>query len=129
MTTARCVHGRYAHLRHPCREATSPRTPARGIVHGGESKQDCLTTLCGLLGLPGLAIGVGSSVPSELFDAMADRLGVPHGSMPEIAEAVARKAGVGWSAACDSRGTLSGGGSTVTLTGLQRLVRAVGKLT
>ena len=72
-----------------------------------------------------MSIGVGSSVPSELFDALSNRFQVAPGSMPEVAEAVAGKAGLSWDEICDSRGTLSGGGSTVTLAGLQQLTRAV----
>ena len=125
MTTGRCAHGRYPDKCYPCHEATSSTTPARGAVCGGQSKQASLSALCDLLGLPGMSIGVGSSVPSELFDALSNRFQVAPGSMPEVAEAVAGKAGLSWDEICDSRGTLSGGGSTVTLAGLQQLTRAV----
>lgn len=48
--------------------------------------------------------------------------------MPEIGEAIARKAKLPWTASCDSRASRSGGGSTVTAEGLEVMVRALRKL-
>lgn len=92
MTNERCPHGRYADRCSPCRAAVGPRTPVRGANHGGQSRQECLATLCELLGMPALPVGVGSSVPSRLFRALAERFDVPAGSMPQVAEAVVRGA-------------------------------------
>lgn len=96
--------------------------------HGGQSKQELLDSLCRLLGVPTEPIGVGSSLPSHLFDRAATRAGVPHGSMPEVGEAIVRKAGLTWGADCDSRGSLSGGGSTVTREGLDVMIQALRRL-
>ncbi|MCW2671783.1 MAG: hypothetical protein JWP14_372 [Frankiales bacterium] len=127
----RCIHDMIAGTCGTC----TPRAGSIDLGQGGTRsnslrddaplKQESLTRLCRLLGLPALSIGVGSSVPSEVFDEMVRRFGVPDGGMPEVGEAVALKAGLQWDAACDSRGTLSGGGSTVTAPGLARLVQAV----
>jgi hypothetical protein len=75
-----------------------------------------------------MTLGVGSSIPSELFEGLAERFGVSPGSMPEVGEAVVALAGGRWDDSCDSRGSVSGGGSTVTAIGLERIIAAVHKL-
>jgi hypothetical protein len=95
---------------------------------GGQLKQDSVDNLCRALGLPGMTLGVGSSIPSELFEALAERFGVTMGSMPEIGEALVGLAGGRWDDSCDSRGSVSGGGSTVTAVGLERINAAVHEL-
>lgn len=103
--------------------------PRRGSgLNGGEVKQDVLDQLCDVLGISRVSVGVGSSIPSEVFAAAARRAGVPKGSMPEICEAVVEKAGMRYSSAYDSRGSLSGGGSTVTAEGLRAMVTALARL-
>lgn len=96
--------------------------------YGGQTKQDLLDELCDALGIPREPVGRGSSLPSHVFDVAADRTGVARGSMPSIGRAVADKAGLTWTADCDSTGSLSGGGSTVTAAGLRILISAVGRL-
>jgi hypothetical protein len=71
---------------------------------------------------------VGSSLPSDVFETAARRFGVAVGSMPEIGEGLAVKAGRSWSSDCDSRGSLSGGGSTVTAQGLEVMNRSIATL-
>ena len=104
---------------------TSPRSAG---LYPGESKQDLLDALCRRLGVPTQPVGVGSSLPSDVFEVLAERAGVPKGSMPEIGEAVAGAAGLVWTADCDSRGTLSGGGSTVTREGLVVINKALDRM-
>lgn len=71
-------------------------------------------------------LGVGSSVPSAVFDDAAVVAGVPgEGSMPERAQRVVEAAGLPWDTTFDSRNSPSGGGSTVTLAGLERLIEAI----
>ncbi len=48
--------------------------------------------------------------------------------MPEVGEAIVLRAGHTWSSTYDSRDTFSGGGSTVTLSGLQAVRRALKEL-
>lgn len=93
--------------------------------YGSESKQEVVNDICDLLDIPRQSVSVGSSVPSEIFRCAAQRIGLPDGSMPEVAEAIIVRAGHGWSAAYDSRSTISGGGSTVTLEGLQAMRSAL----
>lgn len=95
---------------------------------GGASKQELLDQICDRIGIPRHQVGVGSSLPSEVFDAAATFAGVQRGSMPEISEAIAAKAGQAWGPSCDSRGSLSGGGSTVTREGLEVLLRSLAAL-
>lgn len=95
---------------------------------GGQSKQDLLNQLTDQLGLPRETVGVGSSLPSSVFDAAAQRFGISYGSMPEIGEALAAKAGRSWNSDCDSRGSISGGGSTVTAQGLEVMNRSIATL-
>lgn len=88
----------------------------------GELKQEVLNDITELLGMDRIVpLGVGSSIPSEVFEIAAQRVGVPSGSMPEICEAIVLKSGQIYSPDFDSRKTFSGGGSTVTLLGLQAM--------
>lgn len=89
------------------------------------TKQEALHQLCDVLGITRLSIGVGSSLPAELFDALALQAGVEPGPMPVVGRRVAEKAGLAWTSDCDSTASLSGGGSTVTLAGLRVLSQAI----
>lgn len=90
------------------------------------TKQEALTRLCRMLGMSELRLHRGSSVPVEVFLATCHRFGLdPHGSMPELGERIARRGGQAWDTTCDSRTSPSGGGSTVTRVGLNRMVTAV----
>ncbi len=66
--------------------ATTSHSQGYGY-HGVETKQDILNATCGELGIPRQRVGVGSSLPSEVFETAADRGGVPIRSMPAIGEA------------------------------------------
>ncbi|QGQ20750.1 hypothetical protein GC089_18085 [Cellulomonas sp. JZ18] len=94
------------------------------------SKEDELAALARLVGATNVRLGVGSSVPKALFDAICSRFGLDaSGAMPAQAERIVRAAGMPYvRAAFDSRNSVSGGGSTVTLEGLQQLRTAVQKL-
>lgn len=90
------------------------------------NKQEALDQLCRIIGIEQATLGVGSSIPSHVFTAAANLVGVnPNQSMPEIGEEIVTLAGLNWDDDCDSRGTDSGGGSTVTLVGMNRLVAAL----
>lgn len=107
---------------------TPDRRGEYGFHGGGDSKQDLLDEVCRVLGVPTEPVGVGSSLPSHVFDEAARQAGVPGGSMPQIGERIAAKAGLLWGPDCDSRGSISGGGSTVTREGLRVLLDALRKL-
>lgn len=95
------------------------------IVTDEENKQEVFDRITDLLGMPRQSIGVGSSLPSEVFKEVARQAGVPYTSMPVVCEEVVEKAGHQHSQDHDSRNTPSGGGSTVTLKGLQALELAL----
>lgn len=100
-------------------------TPSGRTHADGPSKQDLLDKVCSLLAIPSVRIGEGSSLPSTVFRAAARLTDVPTGSMPEIGQRIAAKAGLVWGTDCDSRDTTSAGGSTVTREGLDVLVNAL----
>ena len=122
-----CRHGTNPDWCAICNGADSSRsTHSQGYgFHGGETKQDVLNDICDELAIHREVVGVGSSLPSAVFESAAVRCGVRVRSMPEIGEAIAKKAGLSWGPDCDSRGSLSGGGSTVTADGLRRMLEAL----
>lgn len=92
------------------------------------SKREALAEIGRLLGRT-YALGPGSTLPSAMFADAANRAGVAaEGPMPERAERVALAAGLTWASDHDSRSTPSGGGSTVTLIGLHKLIDALRNL-
>lgn len=107
--------------------ALRTRTGEYGF-HGGETKQDVINEICDLLGIPHRSVSVGSSLPADVFRAAAKRVGVTYLNMPDACERIVKRAGLVWDAEFDSRGTISGGGSTVTLEGVQALREALRKL-
>jgi hypothetical protein len=125
-----CIHGMNPDWCAVCQKTEHSDVSGPGSYNyfGGQSKQDLLDQLTDQLGLPRESVGVGSSLPSSVFDVAATRFGISNGSMPEIAEALADKAGRSWNSGCDSRGSLSGGGSTVTAQGLEVLNSSIATL-
>lgn len=124
-----CIHGTNPECCATCRQLEGVGSSGgSGQPWGGETKQDVLNEICDQLGIRRRDVGVGSSLPSDDFDEISHRLALGGGSMPEIGEAAAAKAGLIWSADCDSRGTVSGGGSTVTFEGLRVIRSALAQL-
>lgn len=120
------------HLMDPASCAICTKQDVPVVLRGGsygsqnsETKQDVLNDITDTLGLPRYLVSVGSSLPSEVFSVAAGRAGVATGSMPEVCEAIVRKSGRSYSPSFDSRDTLSGGGSTVTLEGLREMRNAL----
>jgi hypothetical protein len=70
--------------------------------HGGRSAQLLFDDLCALLDIPRYFPGPGST-PSRVFAAAAERADVAAGSMPEVGQAIATKAGLTWGPSCDNR--------------------------
>lgn len=87
-----------------------------------ETKQEILSETLALIGAPDMENGPGSKEPKGYLIAIVDRftLGInTRLPKPQLAEAIARAAGVGWDTACWSSG------STVTHLGLTRMRVAV----
>lgn len=134
---ANCIHGRNSAF---CTMGCSPvKLPERGAkrasaprdrggehgFHGGETKQDVTNEICDLLGIARQTVSRGSSLPSDVFRLASERLGLPYENMPDACERIVLRAGREWSPDYDSRGTVSGGGSTVTLDGIQAVRAAL----
>jgi len=98
------------------------------MFESSKTKRDALRRLGELLGFK-FDLARGSTIPTALFTAATQRAHVSDdGQMPDRAERVVRLAGLEWDRKCDSRHTPSGGGATVTLTGLNRLLEALERL-
>lgn len=87
------------------------------------SKQIEISAIASLVGIPDPGLGIGSSVPKTLFDGVCRRFSLDaSGTMPNQAERIVRAANMPYvRSAFDSRDSASGGGSTVTLEGLQQI--------
>jgi hypothetical protein len=95
-------------------------------VERARTKPEALDRLCRVLDVPEMGLSPGSTIPAEIFYLVARQLGIePEGSMPILGEAIAHAAGLEWGRDCDSRHTKSGGGSTVTLVGMNRMIEAL----
>lgn len=70
----------------------------------------------------------GSSIPKKFFKDLEIRFGIPvsHG-MESIGAAICNFFNVDWTSDCDSSDSPSGGGGTVTKTGLLHMLYAVKK--
>ncbi len=91
-----------------------------------ESKGEVLEDISRLLGLSGYELGVGSSVPRQFLGEIAAILRVSDsGTGVETARRIVSAAGIAWPDDGDSAGTPSGGGGTITLTGLLAVREAV----
>jgi len=91
------------------------------------SKAQEISEIARLVDIADPGIGVGSSVFKDLFDGICERFQIASsGTMPEQAQRIVTAANLPYRADFfDSRVTPSGGGSTVTLEGLQQIRRAV----
>ena len=92
------------------------------------SKQSVIDEICSLLQIASFTVGAGSSEPAALFREIAKVFEIDISnchSKPEIAQEIALQAGLSWEIDFDSRSSLSGGGSTVTLKGLRQVNQAV----
>ncbi len=93
-----------------------------------ETKQDVIDEICNLLDIGPYPVGIGSTESASFLREVATYFEIDienSSTKPAIAESVVLKAGLAWTSECDSRSSSSGGGSTVTLTGLKRLLQAV----
>lgn len=99
------------------------------IPNPASSKQEIVDSIAHLAGLQGqYSLSRGSSVPSSLFRDLENtfRIPVSHG-MEGKAATFCDYYGVEWNDTCDSAVSPSGGGGTVTKTGLLQLYKAVEK--
>lgn len=85
------------------------------------TKQQVLNEITELLDMRPVRVLKGSTLPAAVFEEAARRAQVPYESMPQVCQAIVRKAGLPYLPEYDSTLTPSGGGSTVTLDGLQAM--------
>lgn len=91
------------------------------------TKQAIIDELYALLGSPAPQVSTGSTEPKQVFTDTILKLALPisHAlSKPELGKAIATAAGILWTSDCDSTASPSGGGSTVTAVGLQRVLQS-----
>jgi len=107
------------------------RAAAAELIRSVETKQDVVTDIARLIGRPPRPLGPGSKELKRVLIDVVEALSLPidlRQSKPVIASAIVRTAGLRWTPDSDSRRSPSGGGSTITRLGLQRLRNAVAKL-
>lgn len=124
---AECIHGTESAWCGICTKVDQAASPATARA-SARTKQVIVEDICRALGIELLAVYRGSSVPVEIFQEASRRFGVPMDAMPAVGRAVALKAGLDWTPECDSTGTPSGGGSTVTAEGLEVMLKAIRRL-
>lgn len=93
-----------------------------------ETKQKIIDDVSSYLGIGPFKVGKGSSEPSEFLVEVGRALkieGLDRKSKPDIARQIVENMGLTWGRDCDSKDSTSGGGSTVTLAGLNVLRDAV----
>jgi hypothetical protein len=91
-----------------------------------ETKNDLMAEICNLLGMPEYKTSVGSSIPRRFFSELLDYFGLPdEGDSVQAAKALVSAGNLEWKSEFDSSDSPSGGGGTVTLTGLKAVRQAV----
>lgn len=95
------------------------------------TKEELVSAIATVAGVSDPGPGKGSSVYKSLFVDLCVRFGIDdNGTMPQLAQRIVTQADLPYNAQFfDSRHTASGGGSTVTLEGLQAILAAVKALT
>lgn len=130
MSNDDCIHGMNpmwcANCADRLRAAAPP--PAKAAGDTNRSKQNLVNDLCDVLGVARHHSAPGSALPPRIFRAAATRAKVRHGTMPKVAAAIARKAGLVWGPECASPQTPTGGEPAVTREGLYVMVKAMGIL-
>ena len=93
-----------------------------------QDKQEAVSRIAHEMGVPDRRCSTGSTEPKKIFIDVLRGLGLSldeHLHKPELGQAIVQAAGLNWDDQCDSRNTPSGGGDTVTLMGLNRVLEAV----
>jgi hypothetical protein len=103
-------------------------TTRRRSDTNGRTKQEMCDRISDDLGIGRHRHAAGGTEPTAFWHDVAAAMGVSAGgSKTTIARRVAESQGVEWPKAADSTDRASGGGDTVTATGLAAVERAVGR--
>lgn len=92
------------------------------------TKQEVMNEISDCLGMSRYSVSVGSTEPRAFLDAVATAIGLiseDYSTKQILAEGLARFLGEAWDSTCDSREHPQAGGGTVTLVGLQRILRGL----
>ena len=92
------------------------------------TKQDIMNEISDTLAIPRHTVANGSTEPRAFLDDVAKALGLnprQFSNKQVLAEAIAKHLGEEWDGSCDSREHAQSGGGTVTLEGLQRILRGL----
>ncbi len=91
-----------------------------------ETKNDLMAEICNLLGMPEYKTTVGSSIPRRFFSELLDHFGLPdEGDSVQAAKSLVSSANIMWKPEFDSSDSPSGGGGTITLSGLKAVRQSV----
>ncbi len=91
-----------------------------------ETKNDLMAEICSLLGMPEFKTTIGSSIPRRFFSELLDYFGLPdEGDSVQAAKSVVASANILWKPEFDSSDSPSGGGGTITLSGLKAVRQSV----
>ena len=91
-----------------------------------ETKNDLMAEICSLMGISEYKTTIGSSVPRRFFSELLDYFGLPdEGDSVQASKSLIASANIEWRPEFDSSDSPSGGGGTVTLTGLKAIRQAV----
>lgn len=87
----------------------------------GRGKQGVVNSICEISGVEPTALRRGSTVPSSVFDAALEFIGIPDrdGDMPTRAQRIIESVGGSW------KPSFASSGSTVTLEGLEAVLAAL----
>lgn len=123
MSDDECIHGMTRAWCSACRRNTAAPQGAGSDPYGGRSQQLLMDELCDLLDVARYHPVPGSN-PARVFSAAAVRADVASGSMSEVGEAIALKAGLAWGPECDNR-RRHHTGTVVSREGIGMIVRAL----
>ena len=91
-----------------------------------ETKNDLMAEICSLLGMPEYKTTIGSSIPRRFFSELLDYFGLPdEGDSVQAAKSLVAGAQILWKSEFDSSDSPSGGGGTITLSGLKAVRQSV----
>lgn len=92
------------------------------------TKQEVMNEISDRLGISRHSVSIGSTEPRAFLDEVAAAIGLvseDYSTKQMLAEGLARFLGEPWDRTCDSREHPQAGGGTVTLEGLQRILRGL----
>lgn len=100
-------------------------------MESSRTKEGLVADIAHAIGRTPPPMSIGSTEPKRVLEMVVDRFALDIDksmSKPQLARAIVVAAGGVWDDSCDSTSSPSGGGSTITLTGLERVLHAANSL-